>query len=521
MERDYRVKYRSREVDPPDADRYEGPRRRIPTALDPYAYPEDRDELKRNIALVKARNAKYQSDEYRDYDTASRREVHRDENSSYGPKDTAKPGATKTTYAVTEGGLEKESEITMRPPTAARGPAPADPGPSMSRDHRRERDDYEIASHSTRTTARPYDGSDYARSQGLYEIERPRREAGGYVVDMRDADVIDVYAGAGAREPDRGFAGYRGDAYNDSVRDTYSRGPPPGDNGYRRNESGLGHQRGGRSSGSLVDSGGPYMSGARTERAPTAVASRSQTSFREGPTRNTTRVYDEELTSTKRGQGPVRQSTRRDEEDWGFVEKTTSRDVRVPSVHESFREPIYDDIPPETARGRGRASTLTRPPSEPEYVMVSPPREGGATAIGARPGAGAQSLRSALMTETSYTPEERQRRRRSRSISFRDEDAQGHHVGEGKYHERPGAEAAMMGRYLRRYDADDDRMDYAYSSKDRRDPREGEHDYDRSERDSARYAPQRARSRSRRRREKEDEDYTSTLREKTTKTTYY
>jgi len=519
MERDYRIKYRSREVDPSDADRYEGSRRRIPTALDPYAYPEDRDELKKNIALVKARNAKYQPDEYRDYDTAIRSDVRRDDNSPYSSKDTAKPGATKTTYAVTEAGLEKESEIAMRPPPTARGSEPADSGPSMSRDRRRERDEYETASHSTRTTARPYDDSGYARAQGRYEVERPRREAGGYVVDMRDADVIDVYSGA--REPDRGFAGYRGDTYNDSPRDTYSRGLPPGDNGYRRNESGLGYQRGGRGSSSLVDSGGPYMSGARTEKAPTAVASRSQTSFREGPPRTTSRVYDEEMTSTRRGQGPLRQSMGRNEEDWGVVEKTTSRDVRVPSVHESFREPIYDDIPPETARGRGRASTFTRPPSEPEYVMVSPPREGAATAISARSGAGAQSLRSALMTETSYTPEERQRRRRSRSISFRDEDAQGHHAGEGKYHERPGAEAAMMGRYLRRYDADDDRMDYAYSSKDRRDPREGEHDYDRSERDSARYAPQRARSRSRRRREKEDDDYTSTYREKTSKTTYY
>lgn len=506
--------YRGREVDQRDADRYDAPRRRIPTALDPYAYPDDRDELKRNIAMVKARNAKYHSDERGDYDPPLRRDVSRDDISTKSVRGTTRPDTTKTTYSVTSAGLEKESETISRPT------APVDTSAVLTRYDRQERGDYEPARSSIRGPTRPYDDREFARTERIYETERPRREAGGYVVDMRDADVIDVYSGSGARGGDPGFVGYRGDPYDDALRDPYSRGPPPRDYGYRRSEAVIVDRDDGRTSASSLKSGGPYMSGARTERAPTAIAARSQTSFREAPPRSSPRVYAEDLTTKKPAYGPSRTLTRGDEEDWGFIERTT-QDARAPSVRESLRDPNYDDAYADTPRGRGRSSTFNKPPSEAEYVMVSPPREGAPSGTNARSGATAQTLRSAIFNESSYTPEERLRRRRSRSISFRDEEAQGHHVGEGKYHERPGAEAVMMGRYLNSYDANDDRMDYAYSSRSRRDPQERDYDYDTRERNSAKYAPQRVRSRSRRRKENEDDDYTSIYREKTTKTTYH
>lgn len=519
MEKDHRVTYRSREVDPRGADRYGAPRRRIPTALDPYVYPEDRDELKRNVAQAKARNARYQPDEYRDYEAPVRRELSRDDVST-GIRETAKPGATKTTYAVTSAGLEKASEVSTRAPTAARTSAPA---PSTSRYDRRERDDYEAPRSATRTVARPYDDRDYPRTERIYETEKPRREGGAYVVDLLDVDVIDVRAGQGAQEADRGFAGYRGNPYTDTPRDAYGRGPAPRDYGYRPAEAGYDDRQAGRTSAPAVDIGGLYMSGARTERAPQSVTSRSQ-SFREPPPRASTRVYDEDIRLTRRTEEPPRTSAMQDEDEWGFVERTSARDTRAPSARESFRVRNYQDTPAETPRGRGRGSTYAKEVAEDEYVMVSPPREGAVTAKSARSAAGTQqSLRSAMMTENSYTPDERLHRRRSRSISFRDEDARGHERGEGKFVERPGAEAAMMGKYLKSYDADEDRMDYAYSSRNRREPqeREYEYDYDTRERDSARYAPQRVRSKSRRRRDEEEDDYTSIYQEKTTKTTYY
>ncbi|KAK5098145.1 hypothetical protein LTR70_004390 [Exophiala xenobiotica] len=525
MEKDYRVTYRSREVDPRDADRYDAPRRRIPTALDPYVYPEDRDELKRNVAQAKARNARYQSDEYRDYEAPVRRELTRDDVST-STRETAKPGATKTTYAVTSAGLEKASEVSTRAPAAARtsapAPAPVDPAPSISRYDRRERDDYEAPRSATRAAASPYDDRDYPRTERIYETERPRREGGAYVVDLRDVDVIDVRAGQGAQDADRGFAGYRSDPYSDIPRDTYSRGPR--DYGYGQAQVGYDDRQGGHTLGAAVDSGGPYISGARPGRAPQSVASRSQNSFRGPAPRTSTRVYDEDIRTIRRAEEPPRTSARQDEDEWGFIERTSARDTRAPSARESFRNRNYQDIPAETPRGRGRGSTYAKEAAEDEYVMVSPPREGAATLKSARSAAGTQqSLRSAMMTENSYTPDERLRRRRSRSISFRDEDARGHERGEGKFVERPGAEAAMMGKHLKSYNADDDRMDYAYSSRRRREPQEGEYEYeyDRRERDSARYAPQRVRSKSRRRRDEEEDDYTSVYQEKTTKTTYY
>lgn len=506
MERDYRVTYRSQEADPRDVDRYDAPRRRIPTALDPYLYPEDRDELKRNVAEVKLCNANRHAEEYGDYDRPSRREVH-DDVSKNTVRGTTKPETTKTTYSVTSAGLEKESETTSRVPIAARVPPPVDPAPIVSRRERRERDDYEASPPSIRTSGRPYGGREYAPMEGDYEVLRPRREGGGYVVDMRDADVIDVYSPNSAREADRGFAGYRGGDYDDPPRNTYSRGPPARDYNYRPRMAEYG-DRDGRSSAPSLHDDGPYMSGARADRAPTALASRSQASIREAPSRASARIYEEDLPSRAPRYGASRAPTRQDEDEWGFIERTTTRDAR-------------DDFPRDTPRGRGRASTVTKPPPEADYVMVSPPREDAATAMTARSGAGAQSMRSAMFNESSYTPEERLRRRRSRSISFRDEEARGHDRGEGKFYERPGAEAAMMGKYLNKYDVEDDRMDYAYSSRSRREPRERDYEYDRRDRDDATYAPQRMRSRSRRRRDDEENDYTSTYKEKTTKTTYY
>ena len=172
MDRDYRKPYRSGEVDPRDADVYDAPRRRIPTALDPYLYPEDRDELKRNIAEVKARNAKYHLDEYRDYDPPARREVSRDDISTSTIKEAARAGTTKTTYSVTPAGLEKESETKSRIPTTARLPVPTDAAPSVSRPDRRGRDEYEAARSTVRGSARPYGDREPVRTERLYDPER-------------------------------------------------------------------------------------------------------------------------------------------------------------------------------------------------------------------------------------------------------------------------------------------------------------------------------------------------------------
>jgi len=555
MEKDYKVTYRSREVDPRDADRYDEPRRRVPTALDPYLHPEDRDELKRNVAEAKARNARYQQDDYRDYEAPVRGQIPRDD-VSVGAREPAKPGAKKTTYSVTSAGLmEKASEVSVRAPTtAARTSVPANPAPPVSRYGRRERDDdYETprSAAAIRITAPPYDDREYQRVERAYEPDRPRREGGARVLDLRDVDVLDVRIGTGAQDADRGFAGYRGDSYSDVSRDTYSRAAPPRDYGYRPSEVEYDDRH-----------DGPYMSGARIERGPPlAAASVPQSSFRDPPPRTSTRVYDEDINTRapRRADEPPRTSTRYDDDEWGFIERAPAavavRDTRAPisSSRDSFRNRNnYPDIPAEIPRDRDRGRARNPPTyrakdADDEYVMVSPPRDR------EREARSAAGLRSAMMTEASYTPDERLRRRRSRSISFRDEEARGHERGDGKFVEKPGAEAAMMGKYLKSYDVGggsdvrggDERDDYEYAygaarGRGERDRAyEYEYDYDRRERDrgGARYAPapapapaapRRARSKSQRRRrrrepeELEDEDgYSSVYQEKTTKTTYY
>lgn len=489
MEHDYRVTYRTRETDPRDDVAYEKSRRRVPTALDPYRYPEDREELKRNVAEVKVRNKRYHDDRYRDYDTPGRQDDYRDDLSNSTVKGTSKPETTKTIYSVSSAGIERETE------TRTAGPVPKTTTTVYWRD-----DDFDYRRPTVRGSGRPRNDRDYAPVDGGYIRERPPREAGGYVVDMRDADVIDVYTGSGARERERGFAGYRNDLYGDDYRRDYGRNSAYRSSRHRDVDRNRGTPS---SSASSLQGGGPYMTGARTDRGPVGAASRSQTEFTEAP-RTTMRVYEDELTSQAAAHGPSRASRRRDEEDWGIIERAATQDAE-PAVRENFRDPIYD-MPPETPRGRVRRSTI----ASDDYVMVSPPKDSAATST-----TGPTSLRSAMVRQDSYTPEERLQRRRSRSISFREEEAAGHHRGE-KFAERPGAEAAMMGRYLKHYDGDDDRMDYAYSSRNRRDERD--------ERDVARYPPQRVRSHSRRRRGtrgSENDSYVSSYREKTVKDTYY
>lgn len=188
-ERDYRVTYKTREV---DDDR---PRRRIPTALDPYLYPEDRDELKRNVALARVGASRYANEgrEPQDFETSVRRETIRDDVSRTTARGPAQPGATKTTYSVTSAGLEKESEVTLRGATKTREPTvAAGPSPSVSRrSEYREVDDIEIDRERTttmpirtvRASTKPYDDQDYSRYDRVYEVERPRKENGVYVID--------------------------------------------------------------------------------------------------------------------------------------------------------------------------------------------------------------------------------------------------------------------------------------------------------------------------------------------------
>lgn len=511
-DRDYRVTYRTREIERDPAERQREARRRIPTALDPYAYPEDRLELKQAVAETKARNARLR-DDYRKYDSPTRPRASDDDVGASIIREPAKAGTTKTTYSVTETGLAKESEVTSRAPTAAPAREPAPPTRASTY---REKDEYDLTRTSTRTSARPYDDREYVRSERVYDVERPRREAGGYVVDVGDADIIGIRSGPGLIEPDRGFAGYRMDPRNyESPRDNYPRDAPS--RGPTYSKSFYDDRQTTRSSAPVLDAEPPYMSGARQERAPTVKSARSQADFK-GPTRASTRYEDDWEATTAAPYGASRQSTRREEDDYTFVEKTTTRD-RGANIHETFRDPFKDEPfePFDKGRSRSRAETLTKAPLEADYVMVSPPRDT-ATAVSRRPTeASEKKTRSSILRHDSYTDEERIQRRRSRSINFRDTEVDGHFRGE-KFCERPGAEAEMMGRYLNNYDNTDRRIprDDDYSS--RRTRRDYEADCDR--RNADRYVSG-ARSKSRgARRDDDDRSYVDSYRKKTT-TTYY
>ncbi|KAK5106589.1 hypothetical protein LTS08_000710 [Lithohypha guttulata] len=481
-DRNYRVSYKTREVDHDEA-RFEEARRRLPTALDPYRYPEDREELKRAVAETKARNARYR-DDYREYEAPIRRQTLREDVVDKIPEDLPRPSATKTTYSVTAAGLEKESQVMTRGPTA---PVDREAGSVRARQGQYEDNNKYIAARSEKPSDRRYDDRYYGRKDRDYEVERPRYEGGAYVVDMRDADVVDIYSGSRAREPDRGFGGYRNDRYNDPAPEAHGRS-----GGYRSSGAVYAERDNQRASAA-------YMSGARQDRAPTRFSAK---------------MADNEAAVAYT---PSMTTKRRDEDDFTFVERSGPRD-RAPVEPRSSKESFYAAA--ETPKGRVRAEVNRSPPDN-DYVMVSPPRDN-ATIVSGRMTAntGGASMRSAMFQADAYTPEERLHRRRSRSINFRNEDTDGHYAGD-KFHEKPGAEAAMLGRYLNHYDVEEDRMDYRYSSKG---GRVAEDDYyDRRERDNARYAPQRARSKSRGRREREEDDrsYVDTFREKTTKTTYY
>lgn len=511
-DRDYRLLYKSRDIDR-DTERYEDARRRLPTALDPYAYPEDRLELKQAVADTRATNLRLR-DDYRKYDSPMRGRAGDDNASISTVRDAGKAGTTRTTYAVTDSGLAKESEVVTHAPTAVSAREPTAPTRAPTY---RESDEYDLSRTSTRSSARPYDDRDYVRSERIYDIERPRREAGGYVVEIGDADIVGIRSGPGLVEPDRNVGAYRNDPRSiDPPRDSYPRDAPVRNPGYSR--SVYVDRQDARTSATSLDNEQPYMSGARQERAPTMKSARSQGDFRGPPTASTRRDDDWEST-TAAPYGPSRQasrqSTRREEDDYTFVEKTTTRPV--PTIHETFRDPFHDE-PFGKGGGRSRGDTLTQAPSEADYVMVSPPRDG-ATAISRRPTETSErTTRSAILKEDSYTAEERQRRRRSRSINFRDQEVDGHFRGE-KFCERPGAEAEMMGRYLNHYEDMDrrDQMDYQYSS------RGGKKDvdvgYDR--RESDRYGSKaRSKSRGGGRRDEDDRSYVDTYRSKTTKTYY-
>lgn len=516
-ERDYRVTYKTQEVSR-DSDRYDGPRSRIPTALDPYDYPNDRDELKRAVAESRVRNSRYR-DDYRDYESPVRSSTIRDDVTTSTIRDPARSAATKTTYSVTPAGLEKESEVSLRKSGTT---APRESVVASRQTDYRERDEYDLSRSTTRSSARQYDDRDFSRTERVYDVERPRRDPGPYVVDVRDAEVLEIYPDGRVREADRGFGGYRNDPYNDRPpRGTQSRGLPARSPDYRQSEVQYLGRDDARTSAPTIQSSGPFMSGARQDRAPTiASAARSQTDFR-GPSRTSTRVFEDDRRSTNVAPyGPSRSSTRREEDDFTFVEKTTTRD-RAPTIRENFRDPFYGDPSvrdPETPRGRVRSSTFEQSPPDNDYVMVSPQRDDITLASGRNISTPSTNLKSAILREDSYTPDERLNRRRSRSVGFREVEAEGHHAGE-RFHQRPGAEAEMMGKHLNHYEVDDehDRMDYRYSSRGNR--RDVEMDYDRKDYESTRYTPQRRRSRSQGRRRREEDDNESYVDKYYTKTT--
>lgn len=546
---DYKLVYKTRDIDLRDPDAYNKARARIPTALDPYRYPEDYDELKRNVAQVRARNERYRGEDYLDHEPPRRSATLRDDVSASAGvgigvgRNSPRPATTKTTYSVGLRGLEKESETTRPAPLPSVGKTMRDDdfeirgvstrglAPSVARTVKE--DDFEISGVSSRGPARPYDNRDYSRTERIYDIERPERVGGAYMVDMRDASVADVYTGNGARDADRGLGGYRNDPYEyerEPLRD-YPRDPPPPPRAstFRESENFYARDSQRASAPIVVAADRPYMSGARSERAPTvARASRSQADF-QAPSRASTRVFEDDRASTKVAPAISRQSVRKEDDDWNFVE---ARRDRAPTVKESFRDPIANDPrSPDTLRGRAREETGD------DYVTLSPPPKraterqsiaGGASSSGAP--------RSIMMRDDAYTAEERARRRRSRSIGFNEDQCKGHNAGE-RFAERPGAEAAMMGRYLKSYNVDDERMDYEYSSRkdrggrgsdkelERRDERDEVYGYERRERE--RYEPQRqksVRSKSRRRRDEEEDDdrsYVDRKYEKTVKTSYY
>lgn len=541
-ERDYRVTYRSREL---DEDERDGPRR-IPTALDPYLYPEDRDELKRNIAMMKARNRGYE-DDYR------RTTVHDDDHSTTAVKyksrpstrttmyddplstvvrentrENARPGTTKTTYSVTEAGLERESDRARRPVQPSRQDT-VFPEESISRQSsfeesekinvRREKSRAKTMPHESIAAATSersrggsrradiaddryydrYDDREREYSVMDYEVERPQKKGGVYVVDIGDS---------------RGFGGYRGDPYEDA-KSGFSRGTsrPVA----KEEKRSVYVERDDVKSSTFA--GAPYVSGARG-------GSKSQTEFR-GPSRATTRARDDfretkrEPTMVSAHRGGSRAATKFDEDEYP-MQIDDRRLGRPPTVTEDFRDPFGPDPSLMSDRGRQRANTF-----EEDYVMVSPPRKSVAPTEVSRKSSG--PLRSALIKDDSYSPDERRRRRRSRSIQFREAECEHHYAGD-RFHQAPGAEACLAGKFLTHYDdpprrdRGSERTDLEY---DRRTSRSVGR-YDRSERDSRyvkedRYAPQQAPSRSRRRKTEEDDDesYVSRNFEKTIKTTYY
>lgn len=534
-DRDYRVTYRTREV---DRGGERDARRRVPGALDPYLYPDDRDEMKRSVALARVRASRYDSDDRdRDFEISSRRETIRDDVSN----STARPGATKTTYSVNSAGVEKESEVTLRSTTKGRESTVATSSPAVSRrTELRERDEVEVDRERTstlpirtsnRASAREYD-RESLRTDPLYEIQRPRKENGLYVIDARDADV---YISGGGRDSARTYEGYKDDVYDSEYRSRQSRNGPTRESDYRQSEVVYSSRDDYQSSAPLVNSGTPYMSGGRLEQVPSRTALRSQT-YLDSPSRSSTKVCEDDRKSTVISKGPSKRSTRREEDDFAFVEK---RDTRAPTIRETFRDPVYDGPPsaaPETPRGRTRASMVSMSPSEDEYVMVSPPQQRSGRADTGRASSTGTALRSAIYRTDAYTEDERRERRRSRSISFRAHEADDHYAGD-RYHQPPGEEAAACGKFLNSYGGQRDEQLARYSSRGsvrddgeygRRSRSSKMEEFDYEKKDLVKYEPGpelpkgRSRSRkSRRRRSSDEESYVSRNVEKTIKTTYY
>lgn len=454
MDRDYKVVYKAKEVGRSDDDLS---RRRIPTALDPYDYPNDRDELKRGVAEAKIRaSRKYYNDSHDDFDEPLSRQVarsdYRDDRSLASATEGTATKLTKTTYNVTSDRAGRDAYVTGARSVTTSGPAPSSSASQMREDGQR---DITPTRYDPRPPPPP---RDYLPAGYNVEVARPQH--GVYIVETARGNDIDVYVGH--KDIDRGFGGIRDERY---IEDAYGRGPSPDvrPKPYYRDGYAYYDQRGDtRSSTRALESSGPYASGAREVDDITIRDTRMQESRRDVP-RSAARTVDKE--------------------EWRVINEAPDDNANM-----SFKDPFHDGRAID-GRGRPRSVSQAKPPPEDDYVMVTPPR------AARHRERSSENIRSAMFREDRYTPEERLMRRRSRSAHFREGDVPRHSAGEQR-HERPGEEARLYGGNLPHYDeySERDYVDYEYRDTVRQDVRESAYDgqYD------GRYPPQMGASRPRR-----------------------
>lgn len=410
---------------------------------------------------------------------------------NYGPRDSgsslddtstitpAGRSTARTTYSVRDDTRPKDVYVDPRRSSRTDGPPLDDVSSrrSVAVDQRR---DEHPARRSEVPIDRGYGGANVERprerGREYYVDDRPRPIGAPYVIDARSGDIIDISVPGrgGDRGYDRGTRRYVYDDPRSSRNSQYDR------------------ER---------DSGQSISRSEDVRRGNTVVIDRDY------PPSQERYPYDDRRPAQPSG----REYNYDREEEWRLVD--TMRDTRI------------DSAQPRDTRStqvvRSRAPTQS---SEDSYVMVSPTQ--------APRSRETSSMRSAL--RRGDYPDQELRRRRSRSISFRESQTAYHDCSERK-HERPGAEAEMCGPYLRNVVLpSDDGTETYVSRRQETDSRSRGRDRDaynpvRYERDEP-YPPQqddepkkRDRSRRRRRREVDNDDgsYYSENVVKTTRETKY